>query len=193
MQKRLISNSSSMSCHVSETVDPGVPLAASESSESSTKTWTVSAFSGATVSDGVLKVRNPASAGMGQKVTVTCSTAYGQTKAVDVTVDVEDTLTITGDSSLNLLAGTEGSTSAFTVSGGSGNTLAASTADAGLTVRISDGKLYAVNSSAVQGLSATVTATSAAGQTASTDVSIDVYNQLIFNSLPTAGAIIYAV
>ena len=130
---------------------------------------------------------------MGQKVTVTCSTAYGQTKAVDVTVDVEDTLTITGDSSLNLLAGTEGSTSAFTVSGGSGNTLAASTADAGLTVRISDGKLYAVNSSAVQGLSATVTATSAAGQTASTDVSIDVYNQLIFNSLPTAGAIIYAV
>lgn len=35
MQKRLISNSSSRSCHVNITVDPGVPLAASESSESS--------------------------------------------------------------------------------------------------------------------------------------------------------------
>ena len=185
-----LSCDSSILTYKNNSAEKSVPIT---SSESSTKTWTVSAFSGATVNDGVLKVRNPASAGMGQKVTVTCSTAYGQTKAVDVTVDVEDILTIAGDSSLNLLAGTEGSTSVFTVSGGSGNTLAASTADAGLTVRISDGKLYAMNSSAAQGLSATVTVTSAAGQTASTDVSIDVYNQLIFNSLPTAGAIIYAV
>ncbi len=162
-------------------------------SDSSTKTWSVSTFSGASIVNGTLKVKNPTVAGMGQTVTVTCSTAYGQTKTVDITVDVEDILSISGDSILNLLAGTEGSTTAFTVSGGSGNTLAASTDDAGLSVRISDGKLYAQNSSAVQGLKATVTVTSAAGQTASTDVTVDVYNQLIFNSAPTAGAIIYAV
>ena len=162
-------------------------------SDSSAKTWSVSAFSGASIDNGTLKVKDSTSVGMGQTVTVTCSTAYGQTKTIDITVNVEDTLSISGDSVLSLLAGTESSTTAFTVTGGSGNTLAASTDDAGLSVRISDGKLYAQNSSAVQGLKATVTVTSAAGQNASAEVTIDVYNQLIFNSAPTAGAIIYAV
>jgi len=162
-------------------------------SDSSAKTWSVSAFSGASIDNGTLKVKDSTSVGMGQTVTVTCSTAYGQTKTIDIVVNVEDTLSISGDSVLSLLAGTESSTTAFTVTGGSGNTLAASTDDAGLSVRISDGKLYAQNSSAVQGLKATVTVSSAAGQNASAEVTIDVYNQLIFNSAPTAGAIIYAV
>jgi len=163
------------------------------SSDSSAKTWSVSSFSGATITNGTLKVKNSTAVGMNQSVTVTCTTAYGQTKTVNVTVSVEDTLAISGDSTLNLLAGTEGSTTAFTITGGSSNSLSASTDDAGLTVRISDGKLYAVDNSAEQNLSATVTVTSAAGQTASAEVEINVYNQLVFSSVPTAGAIIYAV
>ncbi len=163
------------------------------STDSSTRTWSISTFGGASIDNGILKVVNPTDAGMGQKITVTCSTAYGQTETIDITVDVEDTLSISGDTVLNLLAGTEGSTTAFAVSGGSGNSFAASSENTGLSVRIADGKLYAQNSSAVQGLKAIVTVTSAAGQTASTDVTIDVYNQLVFSSVPTAGAIIYAV
>ena len=163
------------------------------SSDSSAKTWSVSSFGGATITNGTLKVKNPTSVGMNQTVTVTCTTAYGQTKTVNVTVSVEDTLAISGDSSLNLLAGTEGSTTAFTVTGGSGNNMSASTSDAGLTVRIENGKLYALDNSAEQNLSATVTVTSAAGQTATKTVGVNVYNQLVFSSVPTAGAIIYAV
>ena len=163
------------------------------SSASSAKTWSVSEFSGTTVDNGTLVVVNPTTIGMDQIVTVTCSTVYGQTATIDVGVDVEDTLAISGDTTLNLLAGTEGSTVAFTVTGGSGNVLSASTKAAGLSVRIADGKLYAIDNSAEQDLTATVTVTSAAGQTVSVDVDVNVFNQLVFSSVPTAGAIIYAV
>ena len=145
----------------------------------------------AIVTDGLVSVVDPAVAGMGQKITVTANTQYGQTKTVQVTLDVEDTLAISGDSVLNVIAGTPASTGSFTVSGGSSNTLSASTEVAGLSVNIVDGKLTASSSSAMQDSTVTVTATSAAGQTASTTVSVNVFNQLVFDSAPTGGAIIY--
>ena len=164
------------------------------SSDSSAKTWTVSSFSGATVTDGVLKVKKSTDVGMGQTVTVTCSTAYGQTKSVDITVSVEDTLSISGDEVLNILAGSEGgNTSAFTVTGGSDNVLAASTIVTGMNVGISNGQLHADKASIGTDNTATVTVTSAAGQTASMEVTVNVYSQLVFTSAPTGGAIIYAV
>ena len=159
----------------------------------SSKTWTVTSLSGVTVEDGVLKVKNPTKAGMSQSVTVTCKTAYGQTATKKITLAVEDTLSATGDSRLSVTAGTEGSTSAFTVSGGSENTMGASTTASGLTVRMADGKLYAKGTSAAKDLPVVVTITSAAGQTVTKNVTVDVYSQLVFTSLPTGGAIIYAV
>ncbi len=163
-------------------------------SDSSTKTWIVSSFSGASVSDGILKVKNSTAVGMNQTVTVTCETAYGQSKTIDITVSVEDTLAISGDDVLNILAGnTGGNTSAFTVTGGSGNTLAATTSVTGLNVSIENGQLHAQKSSIGTGNTATVTVTSAAGQRASMDVTVNVYSQLIFTSAPTGGALIYAV
>ena len=163
-------------------------------SDSSAKTWTISEFSGASISDGVLKVKISTDVGMGQAVTVTCSTAYGQTKTCSVTVSVEDTLAISGDEVLNILAGSEGgNTSAFTVTGGSGNTLAASTTVTGMNVSISNGQLHADKASIGTDNTATVTVTSAAGQTASMEVTVNVYSQLVFTSAPTGGAIIYAV
>ena len=163
-------------------------------SDSSAKTWTITEFSGATISDGTLKVKNSTSIGMNQKVTVTCQTAYGQTKVCDVTVSVEDTLAISGDEVLNILAGSEGgNTAAFTVAGGSGNTITASTSVTGLDVSIENGQLHAEKASIGTGSEVTVTVTSAAGQTASMNVTVNVYSQLVFTSVPTGGAIIYAV
>ena len=160
----------------------------------SEKTWTVSEFSGASVTDGVLKVKNSTAIGMNQTVTVTCATAYGQTKTVDIAVSVEDTLAISGDEVLNILAGSEGgNTSAFTVTGGSDNVLTASTDVTGMNVGISNGQLHADKASIGTDNTATVTVTSAAGQTASMDVIVNVYSQLVFTSAPTGGAIIYAV
>ena len=159
----------------------------------SSKTWTVTSLSGVTVEDGVLKVKSPTKTGMSQSVTVTCKTAYGQTATKKITLAVEDTLSATGDSKLSVTAGTEGSTSAFTVSGGSDNSLSASTTASGLTVRMADGKLYAKGNAAAKDLPVVVTITSAAGQTVTKNVTVDVYSQLVFTSLPTGGAIIYAV
>ena len=139
----------------------------------------------------MVSVKNPAVAGMGQKITVTASTLYGQAKTVQVALDVEDTLDISGDSVLNVIAGTPSSTGAFTVSGGSSNVITASTDVTGLSVSIVGGKLKASSNSAMQGSTVTVTVTSAAGQTASTTVSVNVFNQLVFNSAPAGGAIIY--
>lgn len=158
----------------------------------STITWSDD-NSYATVTNGLVSVKNPAVAGMGQKITVTAQTLYGQSKTVQVTLNVEDTLAISGDSVLNVIAGTPASTGAFTISGGSSNTVTASTDVTGLSVQIVDGKLKASSSSAMQGSTVTVTVTSAAGQTASTTVTVNVFNQLVFNSAPTGGAIIYSL
>ncbi len=186
-----LSCSSSILTYKGNTAEKSVTLT---STNTSAKTWSISSFSGATISNGVLKVKNPTSVGMNQTITVTCTTAYGQTKTCNVTVNVEDTLSITGDSVLNILAGSDGgNTSAFTVSGGSDNTLAASTSVTGLNVSMSNGQLHAQKTSIGTGHTATVTATSAAGQTASANVTVNVYSQLIFTSAPTGGAIIYAV
>jgi len=156
-------------------------------------TWTVTSVEGVSIDDGVLKVKSPTKAGMSQSLTVTCKSAYGQTKTVKVTLAVEDTLSATGDSRLSVTAGTEGSTSAFDVSGGSGVTYKASTTASGLTVRMADGKLYAKGTAAAKDLPVVVTISSAAGQTVTKDVTVDVYSKLVFTSLPTGGAIIYAV
>lgn len=183
--------SDSILTYKNNTTEQSVTLTASNSS---TKTWTVSSFSGATVSNGVLKVKNSTAVGMNQTVTVTCTTAYGQSKTCNVTVSVEDTLAISGDDVLNIIAGaTGGNTSAFTITGGSGNTLAASTEATGLNVSIVNGQLHAQKSAIGTGSEVTVTVTSAAGQTASTTVTVNAYSQLIFTSAPTGGAIIYAV
>ena len=164
------------------------------SPETSTQTWSTSTFSGASVSDGILKVKNSTKVGMGQIITVTCRTAYGQTETIDIPVSVEDTLSISGDDVLNILSGSAGgNTASFTVTGGSANTLSASTSVTGLNVSIQNGQLHASKTSIGSDYIATVTATSAAGQTATKDVTVNVYSQLIFTSVPTGGAIIYAV
>lgn len=159
--------------------------------QTSAISWQVSGYSGATVVDGTVSVASPATAGMGQTLTVTATTEYGQTETVQVTLDVEDTLTVSGDSLISAIAGTAELSSAFSVTGGSSNTLSASTEVVGLTATIQDGCLSVESASPLQDGTVTVTATSAAGQTASATVTVDVYNVLVFSSQPTGGAVIY--
>lgn len=163
-------------------------VAATQTSQIS---WQVSGYEGATVSDGIVSVSNPATAGMGQELTVTATTAYGQTETAQVGLDVEDTLKISGDDLVSAIVGTPKLTSVFTVSGGSSNTLAASTETVGLTATIQDDCLSVQSASPMQDAQVTVTVTSAAGQTASATVTVDVYNVLVFSSQPTGGAVIY--
>ena len=163
-------------------------VAATQTSQIS---WQVSGYDGATVENGIVSVSSPATAGMGQELTVIATTAYGQTETAQVRLDVEDTLTISGDDLVSAIVGTPKLTSAFTVGGGSSNTLAASTETVGLTATIQDGCLSVQSASPMQDAQVTVTVTSAAGQTASATVTVDVYNVLVFSSQPTGGAVIY--
>lgn len=155
-------------------------------------TWTEDSES-ATVDGGVVSVQNPGTAGMSQTITVTAETQYGQSASKQVTLKVEDTLAISGDASLSFIAGSFGTTSDFTVTGGSGNQLDAETSVAGLTAQMVGHALKVSSASPLKDKTVTVTVTSAAGQTASAEVSVDVFNQLVFTSAPTGGAIIYAV
>lgn len=163
-------------------------VAATQTSQIS---WQVSGYVGATVTDGVVSVSSPATAGMGQELTVTATTAYGQTETAQVRLDVEDTLTISGDDLVSAIVGTAKQTSAFTVGGGSSNNISASTETVGLTATIQDNCLSVQSASPMQDAQVTVIVTSAAGQTASTTVTVDVYNVLVFSSQPTGGAVIY--
>ena len=161
--------------------------------ETSAIAWTVSQYSGVTIHNGLVSVVDSQTPGMDQTITVTATTAYGQTETIEIGLSVEDTLTITGDSVVNAIAGTAKQSSAFSVTGGSGNTLACTTDAVGLDASIVDGKLRVSSASPAQDLTVTVTVASAAGQTASHQVTVDVYNVLTFTSGPSGGAIIYAM
>ena len=161
--------------------------------ETSAKTWSVEDFSGVSVEDGVLKIVNSDQPGLNQMVEVTCHTAYGQTRSAYFFVNVEDTLAISGDDVLNGVCGTSSKTSAYTISGGSTNQLTASTEVPGLSCSIVNRELRVIGYSPGQDLTVTLTATSAAGQTATKEVTVNLYSQLIFTSAPTGGAVIYAV
>lgn len=160
-------------------------------SGTSTVTWSID-HSDAVVIDGVVSVTNPQTVGMGQTITVTAQTAYGQTATKAITLDVEDTLSITGPSGASLVAGTP-KTLGFVCSGGSSNTVTASTGTVGLSCDIVGSDIVLSCQNPVKGSTVTVSATSAAGQTASFEITVDVYNVLVFDSAPTGGAIIYAV
>ena len=138
-------------------------------------------------------MQNPSVAGMSQTITVKAVTEYGQTLTKVVNLKVEDTLTISGDSTLKTIVSQEKSTSRFTIAGGSGNTLKAETAQYGLSAEIAGGALKVSSASPMQGKTVTVTVTSAAGQEASTEVTVDVFSQLVFTSAPSGGAFFYAV
>ena len=184
----VLSSESGILTYLNNAIPVTATIAATQTSQIS---WQISGYDGATVSDGVVSVSSPATAGMGQELTVTATTAYGQTETAQVQLDVEDTLTISGDDLVSAIVGTPKLTSAFTVSGGSSNNISASTETVGLTATIQDNCLSVQSASPMQDAQVIVTVTSAAGQTASTIVTVDVYNVLVFSSQPTGGAVIY--
>lgn len=167
--------------------DKTVSLALTASSSTSDITWSVPDLTGVTVDGGNVSVDGSAAVTAGQSVTVTATTAYGQVKTKDVTITVEDTLTITGPGSLVATAGTPASTTAFTVSGGSTNTVEI-TGNGGYESGLSfdpDSNVLSISYPGSHAKSTvTLTATSAAGQTATIDIDVTVYSSMGFTSEP---------
>lgn len=164
-----------------------VSLALTASSSTSDITWSVPDLTGVTVDSGNVSVDGSAAVTAGQSVTVTATTAYGQVKTKDIIITVEDTLTITGPGSLVATAGTPASTTAFTVSGGSNNTVEI-TGNGGYESGLSfdsDSNVLSISYPESHAKSTvTLTATSAAGQTATIDIDVTVYSSMGFTSEP---------
>lgn len=164
-------------------------LQVTPSVETSAITWSISELTGVSVSDGTVTVLGTAAVTGGTHVTVTAQTAYGQTATHAFNLVVEDTLSITGPESLGTSAGIAASTSAYTISGGSGNEVTI-TDDGGYGASVSydseDNTLSVNHPSKHDASTVTLTVTSDAGQTATIDVTVTVFSSIGFNSAPGA-------
>ena len=167
--------------------DKSISLTASKST--SAITWTISpTVTGVSVgTDGKLTVKGTAAPTNGTEFTVTARTVYGQEQTKKVTVQVEDKLTITGDASLAGIVGKSKSTSVFDIKGGSGNTVTLDRNGISDTVlSYSDGKLTVQSPTIFDKKTVTITVRSAAGQTATHPVQVQVFSSLGFTNPPAA-------
>lgn len=157
----------------------------------STVTWSVSEANGVTIdaSSGLLTVTNEASAG---KVTITATSQYGQVVTKEISVIIEEPLTISGSETISSSVGIAAEQQ-YTCNV-AGVTWSVEGAPAGLDASIgTDGKLTVSGNSPMGPLTLTVKVTSANGQTATYEVTCQIVPQLVFSDPPTGGAIIYGI
>ncbi len=156
------------------------------SAASSAITWSIPETAGITISqDGKLTITGEAAVTADGKITVTARSANGQTATKVISYLVEDTLKIDGASKLVGKQGVAAS-EAYTVTGGSSNTVAISENTYGEALTFSNGKLSITYPDAHASEKVTITVTSAAGQTATIDVNVVVYSTMGFSSNPGA-------
>ncbi len=158
-------------------------------------TWSITEMTGVSIDQtGKVVLTGEAAVTEGTKATVTASTEYGQTQTKEITIQVEDTLKISGGSAnLYTRNGISASTDAFTITGGSGNTVAVSVAGgdsiAASNFSFTDEKKLSVSYSGIGTATVTITVTSAAGQTATATVNAQVFSILSFEGEPSSDGI----
>lgn len=152
-------------------------------------TFTSSGNAGAAQS-ATVTVKSPTTAGMNQTVTVKATTAFGQSNEVTFTEKVEAKLAVSLPAAMNGSTA-KNATATVTVSGGSGNSVNATSDNTNVTVSYANGTITA-SAASHQTATVTVTVTSAAGQTASATVPVEIFSAMSFTSSPTNGAITFA-
>ncbi len=127
-------------------------------------------------------------------VTVVATTDNGQVVEKDVSYLVEDTLTVSGDNKLVGLKGCAAYSEAYTIGGGSVNTLSVDEEVYGKSISVTDdGKLCISYAGIHDSVPVKLTVSSAAGQTATMDVDVVVFSILAFDKEPSsAGVFAYA-
>lgn len=159
------------------------------SGEHSAITWSVPTTAGITIAqDGKLTITGEAAVTADGKITVTARSANGQTATKVVSYLVEDTLKIAGADKLVAKQGIAAS-QAYTVTGGSSNTVAISENVYGDALTFADGKLKITYPDPHASEAVTLTVTSAAGQTATISVNVVVYSTMGFSSTPGAAGV----
>lgn len=161
----------------------------SVSAASSAITWSIPTTTGITIAqDGKLTITGSAAVTADGKITVTARSANGQTTTKVVSYLVEDTLKIVGADKLVAKQGIAAS-QAYTVTGGSSNTVAISENVYGEALTFADGKLKITYPDPHASEAVTLTVTSAAGQTATISVNVVVYSTMGFSSTPGAAGV----
>lgn len=164
-------------------------VALSITGEHSDITWSVPTTAGITIAqDGKLTITGSAAVTADGKITVTARSANGQTATKVVSYLVEDTLKIAGAEKLVAKQGIAAS-QAYTVTGGSSNTVAISENVYGEALTFADGKLKITYPDPHASEAVTLTVTSAAGQTATISVNVVVYSTMGFSSTPGAAGV----
>lgn len=164
-------------------------VALSITGEHSAISWSVPTTAGITIAqDGKLTITGSAAVTADGKITVTARSANGQTATKVVSYLVEDTLKIAGADKLVAKQGIAAS-QAYTVTGGSSNTVAISENVYGKALTFADGKLKITYPDPHASEAVTLTVTSAAGQTATISVNVVVYSTMGFSSTPGAAGV----
>jgi len=171
---------------------------ASSVTGTSTLTWSlVGAPSGVSIDNtGKVTVTGSAAVTAGTNFTVKATSQYGQSITKSVRLTVEGVLDLSGADSVSTTAGTA-KTSAYSATGGSGNTFSIvdNNAPSGVTVSInsSTGQLSMNGSAPAGSFTVGVKVTSAAGQTDTITVTCQILSVLVYTSTPSNGVIAYAV
>ena len=167
-------------------------LALTASATTSAITWTITEMTGVSVENGTVTVTGEAAVGTAQSATVTATTAYGQVQTKQITITVEDTLAISGPDRLVATAGQLATSTAFSITGGSGN-VAAITDNGGygaaITYSAENNTVSITYPDAKAETPVIITVTSAAGQTATATINVVVYSSMGFDSDPAASGI----
>lgn len=159
------------------------------SAASSTITWSIPATAGISIAqDGKLTITGSAAVTADGSIVVTATSANGQTTTKTVSYLVEDTLGIAGANKLVAKQGIAAS-QAYSITGGSSNTVAISSNTYGEALTFSDSKLNITYPDAHASEQVTLTVTSAAGQTATINVGVVVYSTMGFGSTPGANGV----
>lgn len=161
-------------------VELGISAAASDLA------WSIPATAGISIAqDGKLTITGSAAVTADGSIVVTVTSANGQSATKTIRYLVEDTLAISGASKL-VSTQSVAKSADFAISGGSSNTVAISGSTYGDALTFSEGKLT-VSSPAIHAKeTVTLTVTSAAGQTASCQVDVQVFTTIGFNTAPGA-------
>lgn len=159
------------------------------SAASSAITWSIPSTAGISIAqDGKLTITGSAAVISDGSIVVTATSANGQSTTKTVSYLVEDTLSITGANKLVAKQGIAAS-QAYTITGGSSNTVAISSNTYGEALTFSDSKLNITYPDSHASEQVTLTVTSAAGQTATINVGVVVYSTMGFSSTPGASGL----
>ena len=172
------------------TTYPGAPnktVQMNATAGTSTIAWSIDSAAGVSISQtGLVTITDVATAG---SVTVTATTAYGQTATKTITIVTESAIDITGPETASSIAGTSQEFTYLVQVAGATWSVDTTNVPSGVTASIdsSTGIMTLSGNSPTEQFTVTISVTTESGQTDSMTVTCKIVSQLIFTNNPSNG------